>query len=81
MQYSCRNCSDPPEKRHESCSCSSRRPSLVLQRDPMEADEVISVEEPEMFLAVSQWYRDFKQVSDEDVQGLLASGSSMSPAA
>ncbi len=47
----------------------------------MEADEVISVEEPEMFLAVSQWYRDFKQVSDEDVQRLLASGSSMSRAA
>ena len=47
----------------------------------MEADEVISVEEPEMFLAVSQWYRDFKQVSDEDVQRLLASGRSMSRAA
>lgn len=47
----------------------------------MEADEVISVEEPEMFLAVSQWYRDFKQVSNEDVQRLLASGSSMPRAA
>lgn len=47
----------------------------------MEADDVISVEEPEMFLAVSQWYRDFKQVSDDDVQRLLVSGSSMSRAA
>lgn len=37
----------------------------------MEADEFVSVEEPEMFLAVSQWYRDFTQVSDEDVQRLL----------
>lgn len=37
----------------------------------MEADEVVSVEEPAMFLAVSQWYRDFTQVRDEDVQRLL----------
>jgi len=47
----------------------------------MEADEFISVEEPELFLAVSQWYRDFTQVSDEDVQRLLASESSMARAA
>ena len=37
----------------------------------MEADEVISVAEPEMFLAISQWYEDFTQVSDEDVERLL----------
>ena len=37
----------------------------------MEADEVISVAEPEMFLAVSQWYEDFTQISDEDVCRLL----------
>ena len=37
----------------------------------MEADEVISVAEPEMFLAVSQWYQDFSQVNDEDVRHLL----------
>lgn len=47
----------------------------------MEADEVISVEEPESFLAVSQWYRDFTQVSDQDVQRLLASETSMPRAA
>jgi predicted phosphoribosyltransferase len=43
----------------------------------MEADEVVSVSEPEMFLAVSQWYEDFTQISDEDVQRLLdgAAGS------
>ena len=39
----------------------------------MEADEVISVAKPEEFLAVSQWYQDFSQVSDEDVQRLLES--------
>jgi len=37
----------------------------------MEADEFVSVAEPEMFVAVSQWYRDFAQVSDEEVQRLL----------
>ncbi|HVO60983.1 MAG TPA: phosphoribosyltransferase family protein [Terriglobales bacterium] len=38
----------------------------------MEADEVISVAQPEVFLAVSQWYQDFTQISDEDVCRLLA---------
>ena len=37
----------------------------------MEADEFVSVEQPEMFLSVSQWYRDFAQVSDAEVQTLL----------
>jgi len=34
----------------------------------MEADEVISVAEPQMFLAVSEWYEDFTQIRDEDVR-------------
>ena len=37
----------------------------------MEADEVISVAEPEMFLAVSHWYEDFTQITDEEVCCLL----------
>ncbi len=37
----------------------------------MEADDVISVAEPEMFLAVSQWYQNFTQTTDEDVCRLL----------
>ena len=37
----------------------------------MEADEFISVAEPEMFVAVSQWYRDFSPVNDEEVCHLL----------
>jgi putative phosphoribosyl transferase len=41
----------------------------------MEADEVISVAEPEMFSAVSQWYEDFSQISDEDVKRLLESAA------
>jgi putative phosphoribosyl transferase len=37
----------------------------------MEADEIISVAEPEMFFAVSQWYEDFRQTSDDEVCTLL----------
>lgn len=47
----------------------------------MEADEVISVAKPEEFLAVSQWYQDFSQVSDEDVQRLLESAINPIPRA
>lgn len=47
----------------------------------MEADEVVSVAEPEMFFAVSQWYQDFSQVSDEDVRQLLESAASSWPRA
>jgi putative phosphoribosyl transferase len=47
----------------------------------MEADEVISVAEPELFFAVSQWYQDFSQVSDEDVQRLLGSAVGSKPRA
>jgi putative phosphoribosyl transferase len=37
----------------------------------MEADELVSVAQQEMFVAVSQWYSDFAQVSDDEVQRLL----------
>jgi putative phosphoribosyl transferase len=47
----------------------------------MEADEVISVAEPELFLAVSQWYQDFSQINDEDVQRLLESAAGLMPRA
>jgi putative phosphoribosyl transferase len=48
----------------------------------MEADEFVSMAEPEMFLSVSQWYGDFAQVSDEEVQRLLQKAeSSMARAA
>lgn len=36
-----------------------------------EVDELICLEAPEMFGAVGQWYRDFEQVSDEEVETLL----------
>jgi len=37
----------------------------------MEADEVISLAEPQKFLAVSEWYENFSQISDEEVRHLL----------
>jgi predicted phosphoribosyltransferase len=45
----------------------------------MEADEVISVAEPKTFLAVSQWYEDFSQTSDDEVCALLERSSSSMP--
>lgn len=46
-------------------------PSAGCSAIGMEADEFVSVAEPVAFLSVSQWYRDFAQVSDEEVQRLL----------
>jgi predicted phosphoribosyltransferase len=37
------------------------------------ADEVVAVATPEPFGAVGNWYRDFAQVSDRDVEALLRS--------
>lgn len=37
-----------------------------------EADDVVVVATPSGFAAVGQWYRDFAQISDEEVQALLA---------
>ncbi len=45
----------------------------------MEADELISVAQPETFLAVSQFYDNFGEVSDQDVQRLLQ--NALSPVA
>jgi putative phosphoribosyl transferase len=39
-----------------------------LRRD---ADEVVCLEEPARFMAVGQWYRDFRQTSDGEVTELL----------
>ena len=37
------------------------------------ADQVVALEQPDPFLAVGRWYRDFGQVSDDDVLTVLAS--------
>jgi len=37
-----------------------------------EADELVCLATPERFFAVGEWYRDFRQVSDNEVRRLLA---------
>lgn len=40
-----------------------------------EADEVVCVEVPESFYAVSVWYAEFEQTSDQEVRDLLEAGN------
>jgi putative phosphoribosyl transferase len=44
--------------------------TLAALRD--DYDEVLALETPAHFLAVGQWYRDFRQVTDDEVTRLLA---------
>ena len=37
----------------------------------VEADEMVCLEQPELFFAISEFYEDFHQVSDEEVRDLL----------
>ncbi|WP_020659159.1 phosphoribosyltransferase family protein [Amycolatopsis benzoatilytica] len=43
----------------------------AIQSLRADADSVICLETPVWFLAVGQWYRDFRQTSDDDVAALL----------
>lgn len=43
------------------------------------ADEVICIEEPDLFHTVGQWYEDFSQTTDEEVRDLLTHGAAVSP--
>lgn len=49
-------------------------PADAVERLAAEADEVVVLEAPESFRAVSEWYRDFPQVSDAEVVAALAGG-------
>jgi putative phosphoribosyl transferase len=46
-----------------------------------EADAVVCVHIPEYFAAVGAWYRDFPQLTDQDVHAILAQAWSTSPRA
>jgi predicted phosphoribosyltransferase len=46
-------------------------PGDTLQRLRDDYDDVVVLETPAGFVAVGQWYRDFRQVSDEEVARLL----------
>jgi putative phosphoribosyl transferase len=43
-----------------------------------EADSVVALSEPADFRAVSMWYEDFSQTTDEEVRGLLEDGALVS---
>ena len=43
-----------------------------------EADEVICAVTPEPFLAIGQWYQEFRQTSDEEVRSLLEQSAEQS---
>jgi predicted phosphoribosyltransferase len=45
--------------------------SQACSRLKNEADECICLAEPEPFFAVGEWYIDFPQVSDTEVQAIL----------
>lgn len=58
-----------PKKIIFACGVSSQDALLLLQK---EANEVVSLSSPAMFYAVSEWYQDFRQTTDEEVIKLLA---------
>jgi len=43
------------------------------------ADEVVCLETPLDFMAVGQWYADFRQTTDEEVEAILAGASPAAP--
>lgn len=47
-------------------------PGDTARRLREQADEVITLLEPEAFVAVGEWYADFSQTSDDEVRELLA---------
>lgn len=52
-------------------------PADTVARMREEADEVVTLLEPEQFVAVGEWYEDFTQTSDNQVLELLAEASAM----
>lgn len=50
----------------------------ALEKVRAQADEVVCLETPAFFYAVGQFYREFGQVSDEEVVSLLRSGGEVS---
>jgi putative phosphoribosyl transferase len=48
----------------------------TCERLRLEVDELVCLYAPEEFYAVGEWYRDFRQTSDEEVRELLRSAAS-----
>lgn len=55
-------------------------PASALAEVAQEADEVVCLETPRMFIAVGAWYADFSQTSDQEVVGLLRQAAGEAPA-
>ena len=53
----------------------------ACRRLRIEADECICLAVPESFRAVGEWYRDFREVTDGEVQEILRHSSRMVPSA
>jgi erythromycin esterase-like protein/predicted phosphoribosyltransferase len=49
-------------------------PRETIDRLREEADEVVTVLEPELFTSVGKWYKDFSQTTDEEVRALIEVG-------
>lgn len=57
-----------PQKIIFACGVCAHDALLTLEQ---EADKVVSLSSPEVFLAVGQWYQDFAQTTDAEVLQLL----------
>ena len=69
-----RTCCAPRARAGWSSPSRSRRPRASAARPPSTTRSSRS-HTPEPFFAVGQWYRDFHQVSDDEVRALLAGGA------
>ena len=56
-------------------------PADICDAIRMEAEELVCVAEPRMFFAVSQWYENSTQFTDQDVRALLDQAHPISRAA
>jgi putative phosphoribosyl transferase len=54
-------------------------PPAARSRLDNDAEEVVVLEEPELFYAVGQWYADFSQVTDDEVVAMLREHASPAP--
>jgi len=61
------------------CAVPVAAPSSLTRIAPC-ADEVVCLEAPEDFYAVGQFYRDFRQVDDEEVVRILGVENKLSQA-
>jgi putative phosphoribosyl transferase len=50
-------------------------PSSACEELRAHVDELVCLAEPESFIAVGQWYEDFRQINDYDVHDILAKAS------